>query len=54
MIAKKRLAKRSIIGTRIAAPGHDGRFYPGVIEATKTGLILRSTELGLEIMVGSE
>lgn len=36
MIAKKRLAKRSIIGTRIAAPGHDGRFYPGVIESTKT------------------
>lgn len=32
----KRLAKRSILGTRIVAPGHDGRFYPAVIQAVKT------------------
>ena len=37
MSTGKRLAKRSILGTRIVAPGHDGRFYPAVIQAVKTG-----------------
>lgn len=32
----KRLAKRSIVGTRVAAPGEDGKFYPGLIQAMKT------------------
>ena len=36
MSTGKRLAKRSILGTRIVAPGHDGRFYPAVIQAVKT------------------
>ena len=31
MSTGKRLAKRSILGTRIVAPGMDGRFYPAVI-----------------------
>lgn len=34
--AGKRLAKRSILGTRVAAPGEDGRFHPGIIQAVKT------------------
>ena len=32
----KRLAKRSILGTRVVAPGDDGRLYPGIIAAMKT------------------
>ena len=36
MSTGKRLAKRSILGTRIVAPGQDGRFYPAVIQAVKT------------------
>ena len=32
MSTGKRLAKRSILGTRIVAPGQDGRFYPAVIQ----------------------
>lgn len=36
MSTGKRLAKRSILGTRIVAPGHDGRFYPAIIQAVKT------------------
>ena len=32
----KRLAKRSILGTRVVAPGEDGKFYPGIIQAMKT------------------
>ncbi|XP_076361718.1 zinc finger protein 395-like isoform X1 [Tachypleus tridentatus] len=36
MSTGKRLAKRSIIGMRVCAPMEDGRFYPGVIHATKT------------------
>lgn len=35
MSTGKRLAKRSILGTRIVAPGQDGRFYPAVIQAVK-------------------
>ena len=36
MFGSRRLAKRSIIGTRICAPWSDGRYYPGVISATQT------------------
>jgi len=36
MSTGKRLAKRSILGTRVVAPGQDGRFYPAVIQAVKT------------------
>ncbi|KAF5277740.1 hypothetical protein FQR65_LT03720 [Abscondita terminalis] len=36
MSTGKRLAKRSIIGTRVCAPGEDGKFYSGVIHAVKT------------------
>ena len=34
--AGKRLAKRSILGTRVAAPGEDGRYHAGIIHAVKT------------------
>lgn len=37
MFGTKRLAKRSIVGTKVCAPGQDGRFYAGVINSTKTG-----------------
>lgn len=36
MSTGKRLAKRSIIGTRVVAKGDDGMFYSGVIHAVKT------------------
>ncbi|XP_014478807.1 PREDICTED: zinc finger protein 395-like [Dinoponera quadriceps] len=36
MSTGKRLAKRSIIGTRVCAPGDDGKYYCGVIHAVKT------------------
>lgn len=36
MSTGKRLAKRSIIGTRVCAPGDDGKYYCGVIYAVKT------------------
>ncbi|XP_021937970.1 zinc finger protein 704 isoform X4 [Zootermopsis nevadensis] len=36
MSTGKRLAKRSIIGTRVCAQGEDGKFYSGVIYAVKT------------------
>lgn len=36
MSTGKRLAKRSIIGTRVCAPGDDGKYYSGVIQAVKT------------------
>lgn len=36
MSTGKRLAKRSIIGTRVCAPGEDGLFYSGVIQSVKT------------------
>lgn len=32
MFGTRRLAKRSIVGTRVAAKWQDGRYYPGVIE----------------------
>jgi len=35
MSTGKRIAKRSIQGTRVVAPGIDGRFYPAVIKSTK-------------------
>ena len=44
MSTGKRLAKRSILGTRIVAPGHDGRFYPAVIQAVKTSQPHTETE----------
>lgn len=36
MSTGKRIAKRSILGTRVVAPGIDGRFYPAVIQSPKT------------------
>lgn len=36
MSTGKRLAKRSILGTRVCAPTPDGLHMPGVIQATKT------------------
>ncbi|CAN8003387.1 hypothetical protein HPB47_023026 [Ixodes persulcatus] len=36
MSTGKRLAKRSILGTRVCAPTLDGLHMPGVIQATKT------------------
>ncbi|XP_063224029.1 zinc finger protein 395 isoform X2 [Bacillus rossius redtenbacheri] len=36
MSTGKRLAKRSIIGTRVCAPAEDGKFYAGVIHAVKS------------------
>lgn len=36
MSTGKRLAKRSIIGTRVSAPGDDGKYYSGVIQSIKT------------------
>lgn len=36
MSTGKRLAKRSIIGTRVCAPCEDGRYYSGVILAVQT------------------
>lgn len=38
MSTGKRLAKRSIVGTRVCAPGEDGLFYSGVIQSVKTPL----------------
>ncbi len=38
MFSSRRLAKRSIIGTRVCAPWQDGRFYPGSIQATETAI----------------
>jgi hypothetical protein len=32
MSTGKRLAKRSILGTRVVVPGEDGMFYPGLIQ----------------------
>ncbi|GIY97415.1 DUF4772 domain-containing protein [Caerostris extrusa] len=36
MSTGKRLAKRSILGTRVCAPNTQGVFMPGVIQATRT------------------
>ena len=36
MSTGKRLAKRSILGTRVAAPAGDGLFLTGIIQAVKT------------------
>lgn len=43
MSTGKRLAKRSILGTRVVAPGEDGLYYPGVIQAVKTASETTST-----------
>ncbi|XP_034949859.1 zinc finger protein 395 isoform X2 [Chelonus insularis] len=48
MSTGKRLAKRSIIGTRVCAPGSDGKYYSGVIHAVKTPASA-SPESGLRI-----
>ncbi|XP_006566851.1 zinc finger protein 395 isoform X2 [Apis mellifera] len=48
MSTGKRLAKRSIIGTRVCAPGQDGKYYSGVIHAVKTPASAAS-ESGLSI-----
>jgi hypothetical protein len=37
MSTGKRLAKRSILGTRVVAPGEDGRLYPGMIQVNMNG-----------------
>ena len=36
MSTGRRLAKRSILGTRVSAPGQDGRYHSAIIQATKT------------------
>ncbi len=36
MFSSRRLAKRSIIGTRVCCLWQDGRFYPGIIQANDT------------------
>ena len=36
MSTGKRLAKRSILGTKVMVPGQDGRLHPGLIMAIKT------------------
>ena len=36
----RRLPKRSILGTRVAAPGEDGRFYPAVIQVRSRSIKL--------------
>lgn len=48
MSTGKRLAKRSIIGTRVCAPGEDGKYYSGVIHAVKSPASKQS-ESGLSI-----
>ncbi|QQP57458.1 Uncharacterized protein FKW44_002464 [Caligus rogercresseyi] len=37
MSTGKRLAKRSIIGSRIAASWDDGKYYPGIIMGVSNG-----------------
>ena len=36
MFGTRRLAKRSIVGTRVAVPLQDGRYFPGVIQSIQT------------------
>lgn len=36
MSTGKRLAKRSILGSRVCAPTEEGIYMPGLIQATKT------------------
>ena len=53
MSTGKRLAKRSIIGTRVCAPSSDGKYYSGVIHAVKTpagtGTLSSKSDNGLSI-----
>lgn len=44
MFGNRRLAKRSILGTRICAPCQDGRFHPGVIQAQRSSENLPDNE----------
>ena len=39
MSTGKRLATRSILGTRVVVPGEDGRFYPGLIQVRYIDLV---------------
>ncbi|XP_023166931.1 zinc finger protein 395 isoform X4 [Drosophila hydei] len=43
MSTSRRLAKRSIIGTKVCAPGHDGLWYSGVIQDVKTPTSMSAT-----------
>ena len=43
MSTGKRLAKRSILGTRVASLGADGFYHPGMIQAMKT----QEAEIGI-------
>lgn len=43
MSTSRRLAKRSIIGTKVCAPGPDGLWYSGVIQDVKTPTSMSST-----------
>ena len=38
MSTGKRLAKRSLLGTKVMVPGQDGRYYAGQIQAVKTSI----------------
>lgn len=48
-ITSKRLAKRSIIGTRVCAPGSDGLYHSGVIQAVKTPASSRDNQNSINI-----
>ena len=37
MSTGKRLAKRSIVGSKVVVQGDDGLYYPAVIQAVRTG-----------------
>ncbi|TDG47390.1 hypothetical protein AWZ03_006118 [Drosophila navojoa] len=43
MSTSRRLAKRSIIGTKVCAPGPDGLWYSGVIQDVKTPTSMSAT-----------
>jgi len=46
MSTGKRLAKRSIVGTKVVVLGEDGLYYPGVIQAVKTAEIDQGVATG--------
>lgn len=48
MSTGKRLAKRSIVGTRVCAPGEDGLFHSGVIQSVKTPTEQSDYELNVD------
>ncbi|XP_075235780.1 zinc finger protein 395-like isoform X2 [Lycorma delicatula] len=49
MSTGKRLAKRSIVGTRVVAPGDDGLLYSGVITTVKTSSDDSSTKYAVRL-----